>query len=170
MLSIESCPLPENSLLNAYARSGAYTDCYRTEVTGYVSLERYVNTFYTTLLFKLERVILKWTVSKPSSDSEAMQLATGETDTFAAWHVEERCENQLLLCDFQGNTRSWLMMAPADSEVNRKTRLYFGSAVIRQQNSNKDKNSFGFSVLIGFHKIYSVLLLYSASLGVTNKH
>ena len=164
MFSIERCPLPDDALLNKYDCHGIYTDCYRTDVIGAVTHEEYVASFYTTWLFKLERMILKWAVSKPSSDIQAIQLADGNIDTFAAWQVEDRCENQLLLSDFQGRTRSWLMVAPIDIENIRKTRLFFGSAVTPARNAETGKTSLGyvFSMLLGFHKCYSVLLLYSA--------
>ena len=152
MFSIESCPLPDNALLNRYDCPGGYTDCYRTDVIGAVTHEKYVAAFYTTLLFRLERIILKWVVSKPSSDIEAEQLAAGNTDTFAAWRVEGRCENQLLLSDYQGRTRSWLMVAPVDIEGIRKTRLFFGSAVTQVRNTETGKSlpSFGFHYYSGF--------------------
>jgi len=50
--------------------------------------------FYTTLVFKLERLILKLAVSRPSTDAQAKQLAAGSIDEFSAWHVEARSENQ----------------------------------------------------------------------------
>jgi len=168
MPSIKPYPLPENALLNKYVELGAYTDCYTTDVPGNVSHAQYVKAFYTTRLFKLERLILKWAVSKPSSDDQAIRLANGETDSFAAWSVEGRCEDQLLLCDFAGRTRSWLMVESFDSEESKKTRLYFGSAVTRRPDSGRGRDSFGFSVLVRFHKTYSVLLLYAASLSLKN--
>ncbi len=70
--------------------------------------------FYTTLLFKLERFILKWTVSKSSTDAQARQLSDGEIEQFAAWHVEGRNENEILMCDFGGRTRSWLMVCSCE--------------------------------------------------------
>lgn len=162
--SIEACPLPDNALLSEYTRLGAYTDCYRTEISGTVSHASYVTAFYTTRLFKLERLILHWAISKPSSDLQAEQLANGETDSFAAWIVEHRCHNQLLLSDFQGRTRSWLMVEPVKAESRQTTRLYFGSAVTPRLPPGETKPRFGrgFSLLIGFHKLYSLLLLYSA--------
>ena len=168
LLSIESCPLPDDALLNEFTRRGAYTDCYRTEVNGEITHAAYVAAFYTTRLFKLERLILSWTLAKPSSDSQALQLACGETDSFAAWIVERRGENQLLLSDFTGRTRSWLMVEPPGVETRRATRLYFGSAVIPRQRPGKAEPSFGrgFTLLIGFHKVYSRLLLYFAKLRV----
>ena len=47
----------------------------QTEIPGRISFPEFVFAFYTTLLFKLERLILKWTVSKPSTDAQARQLA-----------------------------------------------------------------------------------------------
>ena len=163
MFSIESCKLPEEALLNSYSNSGAYTDCYRTEFPGTVTHVQYVCAFYTTFLFRLERMILNWLVSKPSSDDEARQLAEGSTHLFAAWQVESRCENQLLLSDFRGRTRSWLMVLPAGGE---RTHLYFGSAITAVQDPRTGQMTpgTGFHVLLGFHKIYSRLLLYSTRL------
>ena len=164
MASIESCSIPEVALLNNYLKAGTYTDCYMTDILGPVSHKQYVTAFYTTFVFKMERVILKIALSRPSTDNQAKQLADGSIDEFAAWHVEARSENQLLLSDFQGRTRSWLMVASVDIEDIRKTRLFFGSAVTPVRNAETEKISLGagFSMLLGFHKLYSVLLLYSA--------
>ncbi len=166
MFSIESCKLPEEALLNSYLNCGAYTDCYRTEVPGTVTHAQYVRAFYTTSLFKLERMILAWFVSRPSTDHEAEQLAAGSSDHFAAWQVENRIENQLLLSDFHGRTRSWLMVLPVGDDSNPGTHLYFGSAITTVQNLKTGKMSLGagFRALLGLHKIYSRLLLYSARL------
>src|SRR5215831_5301620 len=107
MLSIEKCTVLSNSLLAAYAGNG-YADSYRTEITGYISVEDYVFNFYTTSLFKLERFILTWSVLKPSNDNQAKELAGGKLSKFAAWTVENRRENELLMCDMLERTRSWL--------------------------------------------------------------
>ena len=156
MSSIEKCPLPDHALLQKYAQSGAYTDCYSVVLSSEVSHADYVTSFYTTWLFKLERFILRWAVSRPSTDEEARLLAAGRLDAFAAWYVEARADNQLLLCDFRDRTRSWLMVSEA--------RLYFGSAVIPASNPGLDKSSLGISyrVLLGFHRLYSRALLYAA--------
>ena len=164
MISIEICQLPSNALLSTYIQKGAYTDCYKTEIPGEVTYTQYVNAFYTTFIFKLERVVLKWAVSKPSSDAQAAKLAEGITNTFSAWNVEKRCENQLLMCDFLGRTRSWLMVETVNGENGKQTRLYFGSAVVPVKKGKTGKSSLGlgFHALLGFHKIYSIVLLYSA--------
>ena len=141
---IKKGALPATALLQKYVQSGAYTDCYSTTIPTDVSLADFVTAFYTTWLFKLERFILRIAVSKPSTDEEAGSLLRGESDKFAAWYVEDRADDQLLMCDFRDQTRSWFMVAPG--------RIYFGSAVIPVQ-----KNSFRW--LLGFHRLYSRALL-----------
>ena len=160
--SIQPCPLPDNALLNKYHRDGGYTDCYMTEIPVSVSHAQYVNAFYTTALFKLERFILTWTVSKPSTDAQAKQLVDGLTDSFAAWTVEARTKDQLLMCDFVSRTRSWFMVVP----LEKGTRLYFGSAIVSK--TGKSTLEFGYRALIGFHKMYSVALLYAAKTWLKN--
>ena len=160
MFSIEPCPLPEDALLQAYARNGSYTDCYAASIAGAVSHEQYVAAFYTTAVFKLERLILKWAVSKPSTDAQARQLAAGTLDAFAAWRVEQRAVDQLLLCDFMGRTRSWLMVAPLVTDGGPATRLYFGSAVTPRDGGRS--LGFPFGALLGFHQLYSRVLLAAA--------
>ena len=151
---------PDEALLARYsAQDGCYTDCFAVDVPGVVSFEAYVAAFYTTWLFKLERAILKLAVKRPSTDAQAVELAAGRRDSFAAWDVEARAEDQLLMCDLAGRTRSWLMVAPADGG----TRLYFGSAVVPVTGKDgKPTLGFGFSALLGFHKLYSKALLWSA--------
>jgi len=158
---VKPCPLPDNALLGTYSNEGAYTDCYMTDISVSVSHAQYVTAFYTTPLFKLERFILTWAVSKPSTDVQAKQLAYGLTQTFAAWTVEARAEDQLLMCDLVRRTRSWLMVVPLESGG---TRLYFGSAVVPGQ--DKSSLEFSFRALLGFHKPYSVALLYAVRRGL----
>lgn len=170
MFSINSCVIPDGALLNAYVKEGAYTDCYTTDIAQSVSHEEFVFAFYTTFVFRLERLILKFVVSRPSTDTQILQLATGKLDSFAAWNVEARSENQLLLCDFQGRTRSWLMVMPIENNGSAHTRLFFGSAIVPKKNPKTGELSLGFifRALLGFHKIYSVVLLYTAKLKLNN--
>ena len=144
---IEESALPEVALLQKYVESGAYTDCFSSRVTGDVSLAEFVEAFYTTWLFKLERFILRLAISKPSTDIEARQVALGGIERFAAWRVEARADHQLLMSDFRDHTRSWFMVVPG--------RLYFGSAVIP-----KDQPSY--KLLLGLHRLYSRALLATA--------
>lgn len=155
--------LPELAFLNKYVQSGAYTDCYAADVARRVTHAEYVEAFYTGALFKIERHLLAWFASRPSTDGQARDLASGMSDTFAAWRVEERSADQLLMCDLSGRTRSWLMVAPvADSSAS--TRLYFGSAVVPAFDRASGRPGMGmvFKALLGFHKLYSRALLHSA--------
>ena len=154
--------MPEHALLARYAGKGGYADCYVTEIPGNFSHAEFVAAFYTTWLFKLERAILKFFVRRPSTDGEAQQLARGQRESFAAWTVEARAPNQLLLCDFLGSTRSWLMVeSRADGGA---TRLYFGSAVVPRVDTRTGEKKLGasFRALLGFHKRYSRALLSAA--------
>ena len=164
MPSIEVCELPQGTLLGRYLRTGAYADCYVAEVAMPVSHAEYVEAFYTTALFKVERLLLAWFVSKQSTDAQARQLASGRLDSFAAWRVESRDVDQLLMCDITGRTRSWLMVATTTAHGRPGTRLYFGSAVVPVRDRKTGRTSLGpvFRALLGFHKIYSVVLLRAA--------
>ena len=149
MPTIHSCELPAGALLDRYRTSGAYADCYMTEVARAVSHPEFVEAFYTTALFKLERLILAFFASRPCTDAQVRQLARGELRSFAAWSVEDRSHNQVLLRDFTGRTRSWLMVSAGPDCIG--TRLYFGSAIVPVGPA--------FNALLGFHKLYSRLLL-----------
>lgn len=157
--------MPDGALLGIYQTHGAYADCYGVDVPGTVTHERFVAVFYTTWIFKLERAILKWAVNKPSTDAQAAQLAAGAIDSFAAWHVEQRGHNQLLMCDFQRRTRSWLMVAAVGTGAATVTRLYFGSAVVPVKDAKTGQMKMGaaFSALLGFHRLYSKVLLGAAA-------
>jgi hypothetical protein len=152
-------------LLNTYLEQGAYTDCFCTELACTVSLGQFVTAFYSTMIFKMERWILTWTVRKSSTDADVAQLAAGSRDHFAAWHVESRRDNELLLTDFLRRTRSWLMIVPIEIDGRAGTRLYFGSAVVPKKNleSGELELGFPFRALLGFHKIYSIALLRAAA-------
>lgn len=166
MSAITTPPLPQHSLLARYAGNGGYTDCYATDLPGTFSQAEFVAAFYTTRLFKLERAILKWLVAKPSTDDEATELAQGGRRSFAAWTVEDRAPNQLLLRDVLGNTRSWLMVEPRDD--GGVTRLYFGSAVVpRAADHGHPRLGFSFRALLGFHRRYSRALLAAARARLT---
>lgn len=162
MTAISECDLPQAALLRKYVGPLAHVDCYTTEMPGIVSHPEYVEAFYTTAVFKLERAILSAAVSRPSTDAQAADLAQGKIESFAAWSVEARAPNQLLLCDMHGRTRSWLMAEPVAGGT--ATRLYFGSAVVPVINKQSGKATLGpvYRALLGFHKIYSRALLGAA--------
>ena len=161
MSSVVPCEVPDSTLLAGCATAGAYVDCYSTTVVFQASQSQFVEAFYTSWLFKVERLLLRVVLSRGATDAQALQLATGETAAFAAWSVEDRRPDQLLLADFTGRTKSWLMTRPAQTG----TRLFFGSAVVPRRASRAPGSGLGFafSALLGFHKVYSHLLLQAAS-------
>jgi len=163
MTRIQPCPLPPDALLLPYADGGGYVDCYSCEIEGHLSHAQFVAAFYTTPLFKLERLILRFALNRPSTDAQAAQLGRGEASEFAAWSVEARAPDQLLLCDLAGRTRSWLMSTPVGA-TGDSTRLLFGSAVVplRDARSGASRMGWSFRTLLGFHKLYSRALLGAA--------
>ena len=111
------------------ASSGAYTDCYAVVVPRTVTQAEYVEAFYTTAVFKLERWLIARFLSRPSTDAQALQLARGSLSAFAAWSVEQRKPDQLVLA--AGRTRSWLMAVALPAPGPTGTKLYFGSQSFR---------------------------------------
>jgi hypothetical protein len=154
--TIIASEVPGDSLLSAYVGGGAYADCYSTVVSGSVSQAQYIEAFYTTHLFKLERALLGLAFS-PSTDAAAKELALGQTTTFAIWRVENRRNAELLLA--AGRTRSWLMAEPAAEQYHNSTRLHFGSAVVPKSDG---KLGLEIIALQGFHRLYSRALLRAA--------
>jgi len=166
--SIEAMPLPEQSKLdNCHKQPGdkipnVHTDCFSLTIRKKISIEEFVEAFYTSWLFKVERVILGFVVRKPSTDSQALELSTGHREQFSAWNLEYRDENQVVLADFMGKTKSWLMV---QNREGASTRLFFGSAVMPRYNADGSlgKPSLFFSLLGGFHILYSRSILWVAS-------
>jgi hypothetical protein len=156
-ISLSPAPLPEAALLQRYAtREHCYTDCFSVDVSSNVSLSQVITAFYTAPLFRVERLILKIAAKRPSTDQDVSNLADTLTTTFAAWSVEGREDDQILLKDMAGRTRSWLMVR--SSPIG--TTLYFGSAVTPPE--NETELGFIFKALLGFHKVYSKALLRGA--------
>ncbi len=165
MTAIQTRTLPDEALLARYRDGRSYTDCYSVDVAHVVSHAAYVEAFYTSAVFKVERQLLAWFVSRPATDQQANALATGQLDAFSAWTVEGRSANQLLLCDFQNRTRSWLMTSAVEVQGAPGTRLYFGSAVVPvvSRRTGEARMGFVFRALLVFHQIYSRVLLRAAA-------
>ncbi len=165
---IAETELPAAAMLKAYSERRAYTDCFHIDLPGTITLADYIEAFYTTWLFMLERLVLATLVAKPSSDAQAAALARGERTKFAAWTVETREANQIVMRDYQSKTRSWLMCEALDSGM---TRLYFGSAIVpaRIRPDGSADLGDGFNQLIGMHRLYSVALLKAAAARLRSK-
>lgn len=166
MTRIVQGPVPDDALLKTY-RGGphpelwdAYADCFSAFVDRPVSLAAFVIAFYTTPVFRLERLILRVAIGAASTDEDARQVAGDERDTFAAWRVGARTETQLLMCDRYDQTRSWFCVTPQGSAG---TLLQFGSGIVARRSATGEKRmSPTFGMLLWFHKLYSRILLGSA--------
>lgn len=131
MFQVEPCELPQEALLRRYSNSHdnshdgdrSYADCFSIHLNQAVSLQQFVHAFYTTPLFRVERTILGM-IGRPSSDEQALSLSQGSADSFAAWSVEARSADQLLLCDFRERTRSWFMVADSERTSKPGTQLF----------------------------------------------
>ncbi len=164
MSKIIEAEIPSDVLPAKYVDEGAFVDCYYIEIPKDVSLAQYIEAFYTSSLFKVERGILSLVASKSAVDSDAVELSLGESERYSIWTVENRASNQILLCDFTKNTRSWLMVESLKTSDIVTTRLFFGSVVIPKKISANGDSSFGvlFHSLSWFHQIYSKALLNAA--------
>lgn len=168
--AVHECALPGEAVLGEYARNGAYIDCYAAVVPCVVTQAEYVEAFYTTAAFKVERWLIARLLSHPSSDAQAQQLAQGRVSSFAAWSVERREPDQLMLA--AGRTRSWLMASAITESGAPSTNLYFGSAVVPRRNGGEGRSAMGwqFKALLGFHKLYSRVLLSAAVRRLSANH
>jgi hypothetical protein len=170
MSKVNACELPQDAILRRYSRARTdlhghvYTDCFTVQIDRRVSLEEFVLAFYTTPLFRAERMILGL-IGRPSSDQQALQLSQGAAESFAAWSVEDRTEKQLLMRDFRGRTRSWFMVFETVATSGPATQLLFGSAVVpaTQHETQNGDSGRAFKLLLGFHELYSKALLSSAA-------
>jgi hypothetical protein len=171
MFGITQDSVPVDSLLMTYRggarpdRWGGHGDCFSVSVGKTVSLADFVFAFYTSRVFRIERLILRMLVHSVSTDSEARAVANGLGDSFAIWRVGERSATQLLMCDRYERTRSWFRVAPLNGGG---TLLQFGSAVAAARESQTGTKSLGggFRLLLGFHVLYSQVLLHAAKTGV----
>jgi hypothetical protein len=174
MFQVEPCELPQDALLRRYSESRdgvrSYADCYSVRLNQAVSLQQFVHAFFTTPLFRVERIILG-IIGRSSSDQQALKLSQGSADSFAAWSVEARSGDQLLMCDLRERTRSWFMVADSGRTSKPETQLFFGSAVVPVDRRREKKSDIGqgFKLLLGFHQWYSKALLASASAALRRK-
>jgi hypothetical protein len=145
-------------MLARYASPGNYTDCFTADVPVAVAQADFVRVFYSSWAFRPERLLLKLVLGKGATAADVAELAAGKRAVFAAWSVEEQTASELLLCDYQGLTRSWLMAAPLGD--GQSTRLHFGSAVVPR---GRQLAGATFRALTWFHRAYSRVLLYAAA-------
>lgn len=164
MFGVTATRLPAGTLLDDYRRDpGTYTDCFTTTLPGRHALEEFVFAFYTTGLFRAERLVLRIIAGIVSRDADLESLLAAGGERFSAWRVEARTQTELLLCDVTGRTRSWFRVEPAHDG----TTLCFGSAVLpaeqrRSAHRSTIGNYLGYRLVLPMHRAYSRLLLHAA--------
>ena len=78
--------------------------------------------------------------------------------------AEARAPEQLLVCDYQGKTRSWLMVEPGFDGDAAITHLYFGTGIVPviNRHTGERRMTLFFRALLPFHKVYARALLSAA--------
>ena len=155
-MPIDRAQLPINCLLTTQGMPHDYRDCFAVDLPMAIQLEAYIAAFYTTWLFKLERIFLGL-AGHPSTDQQAIDLAQGQLQAYAAWTLDARQPDQILMRDITGVTCLWLMAVSSASG----TRLYLGSGVKAMQCRADGSMAlpFGYRALMGLHVLYSKALL-----------
>lgn len=89
-------------------------------------------------------------------------MSGGTTDEHAAWRVEAREADQVLLCDFLSYTRCWLM---AERTGPSATTLWFSTAIVarRTRADGTPRLTRRFQALLPFHRRYAPILLAGAA-------
>jgi hypothetical protein len=160
-MTVVDTPVPPDSLLGRLAAGrGAFADAYTLHLPGRVALADFVEAFYTTRLFRLERGLIAL-FGRPSSDAMARAVARGDGERLAVWTVEARTADELLMHEDSGATRSWFRVEAGPGG----TTLWFGSAVVprRRGPSGEPRFGWGFHALLGLHRVYSRALLRAAA-------
>jgi hypothetical protein len=154
-------PPPDSLLARLAEARGAFADAYTLRLPRPVPLAEFVEAFYTTRLFKVERALIAL-FGRPSSDAMARAVARGDGTRLAVWTVEARHADELLMHEDSGATRSWFRAEAGEGGV---TTLWFGSAVVprRRGPGGEARFSWVFHALLGFHRWYSRALLVAAA-------
>ena len=148
-----ACDVPQDALLQAYVGQGAtYTDCFEVMSPHAVILPDLIEAFYTTWLFRLERLVLTVAMRRRISDAEVRALAQGASE-FAVWRVEGRDDAQIMLRDRAGHTGSYLAVSGKEGGV---TRLLFGSVVLAPPGQPLGRMV---RLLIPLHRLYAKSLI-----------
>ncbi len=165
MFKSRQSPLPEGSFLARYLdREGAYTDCFRVDVPGGPDLPAYIETFFDSWVFRLERRVLTLAGKGPATRKTVEALAHQDAQRFAAWIVRERDDSQILMEVPRTPIRTWLRVLPSDEQPGH-VRLYFGSALVPPHRTDGAPARLGplFRWTTGLHKLYSHILLDAAA-------
>ncbi len=140
---------------------GCLTDAFRCKVDFSVNLEHFIQAFFDSSVFRLERLLIQILTRKQADLTQVKKLASGTDKTFAVWQVAQRSNFEILMKVGTGPIRSWLAAYP---DQDGGTSLYFGSAVLPTKGDKNGNQQVGFlfQATVWFHEFYSRLLLKSA--------
>lgn len=163
MFSIQTGPLPTDAFLHEVSSGPEiYADCFYADLSRTVTLPQYIRAFFDSAVFRMERVILTYFLSSPSSKADVQALACGTGTRLAAWQVTKRGETQILLSIPSGPVRTWLMVQDLGADAPR-SRIYFGTALVpKTDESGAPQLSASYRHFTGLHRFYSKLLLSQA--------
>ncbi|MEM9969681.1 MAG: hypothetical protein AAF762_01095 [Pseudomonadota bacterium] len=150
-MHVERREVPAASLISPYVDGSNFVDAYFVARPG-VALPNYVDRFFTTPIFRLERSILRLTGGVPSEDQQVAALASGTGEVMASWRVEARSDDELLLVVPGTPIRTWLAVDDRG--------IWFGSVIVAGPDGNIP---FMIRALIPFHALYSRVLLWAAA-------
>jgi hypothetical protein len=138
MTQVTASELPPESLLARLRGPECYRDAFRASVAGDVSLGELITAFFSSRVFLTERMALHL-IGRGAGHRDIAALAAGRTERFAAWEVEAREENELLMHDFLDKTCCWLAVssrredaaldAPLPVPETGRAYIWFGTAV-----------------------------------------
>ncbi|KAA0175468.1 hypothetical protein FNF27_03168 [Cafeteria roenbergensis] len=136
-------------------------DCFRLDVPGHVPIERFVHAFFTSWLFKLERLVLP----VATTDSLAKDFAYSRVNEFAIWTAKERTDSELLATWAEEHSpatgATWMRVVHGkDDDGKPKTCLEFGSAIAT---GDMPYQKAVMAVAMPLHLAYSGLLLGAAA-------
>ncbi len=160
MFNVAPCPIPNTTFLEDLThREGNYTDCFVTDISEGVSISEFISAFFGSPVLRLERRLLAL-ISAKSTAADVAAVANGTGTKIALWTVDQRDDTQIILKAASGGIRTWMMVSRTSEET---TRLYFGSALVPEASENGEiKLRFSTRALMGFHKLYSRIVLWSA--------
>ncbi|WP_299989607.1 hypothetical protein [uncultured Ruegeria sp.] len=166
MRQVEEHSIPEGSLLHQFAkRPGYHADAFVAHVGFVPSQSEYIMAMFDSPVFRIERALLALAAFKPSFAKDVAALALVENDQIACWKTVQRTQQELQMKVEKGRVRTWLMVEPAQGGASK---LWFGSAIVPKpaQTGKAGGIGFVFRTLMGFHKLYSRVLLRAAIRGL----
>lgn len=145
--SLRSSSITPEGLLGS--ASTPHKDSYSiTKSSDESDIKNYARAFYTSPLFKIERLILKYGLGYSITDEQILNTDFNIGDKVLLWEVVGRTKDEVMLRfkhnDFSGLT--WMKI--------EEDKLKFGSGL-------DDATSISLKLSLAFHYLYSRMLIYT---------